>query len=267
MSSCIRVRSCLLLLVMTPALMEAQERNLKGVLPLHVSVHVADARVVGDTTTIDYMVENVRAGGEDFWGLLVATPATVVRMPAPATLQWGIHPQYRKQPIVGWMLYEDTLVRPGHTTPPLRLVARGIPDIVRYWAVPDLDANPPVASDVDDGSDDYITFSDSGVTVGVVPVASGATSAGLAARLRTLLGRSCQELGWISQNGVCHSLDVKLANAQDAIAGGDLAQARNVITAFANELDAQHGDQPGKHVNDSAYALLSANASYLLSRL
>jgi hypothetical protein len=267
MSPHIRVRSWLLLLVMAPTLAQAQARTLKGVLPLRVTVHVADARVAGDTTTIDYTVENVRAGGEDFWGLLVATPATVVRMPAPASLNWGIHPQYMDQPIVGWMLYEDTLIGPGRTTPPLRLVARGLPGIVRYWAVPDLMAHPPVASDVDDASDDYITFSDSGLTVGIVPVPSDATPSALAERLRAFLSRSCGSLGWITQAGVCHSLDVKLTIALDAIAAGRSTEARGALSAFANELEAQHGAEPGKHVNDAAYALLSGNATYLLSRL
>ena len=34
-------------------------------------------------------------------------------------------------------------------------------------------------------------------------------------RLQRLLARACDELGWIAQAGVCHSLDVKLTAAQD----------------------------------------------------
>ena len=263
-----RIRSYLLLLVMTPMLLHGQERHLNGVLPLRVSVHVTHAHLAGDTTTIDYAVENVQPGGEDFWGLLISTPAAVVRMPAPTSLHWGIHPRYRKQPIVGWMLYEDTLVAPGRTTPPLRLMALGIPDIVRYWAVPDLEANPPAPSyDEEPPTHDYyFTFSDSGITVGVVPVPPGATTASLTARLRTLLGRTCAELGWITPGGICQSLDVKLQQAQGAIAAEQGQAARTALAAFANELDAQHGPQPEKHVNDAAHALLSLNAAYLLAR-
>lgn len=269
MTPSIPCRCFVLALLLTPALVKGQERRLNGVLPLHVSVHVTYARVAGDTTTIDYTVENVRAGGEDLWGLLVSTPAAIVRMPAPPRLHWGIHPRYRNQSIVGWMLYEDTLVGPGKATPPLRLSALGIPDIVRYWAVPDFEANPPAPSydEAPPVRDYYIAFSDSGLTVGVVPVPLGASPATLTTRLRLLLGRGCGDLGWISQAGVCHSLDAKLAHVEEALASGQTTVARETLTGFANELDAQHGAEPGKHVTDEAYALLAVNASYILSRL
>lgn len=269
MSPSSRGRRYALLLLMTPVLLHAQERRLDGVLPLHVSVRVTYAHVAGDTTTLDYAVENVRPGGEDLWGLLVSMPATVVRMPAPTRLHWGIHPSYRHQPIVGWMLYEDTLIGPGKTTPPLRVMALGIPDVVRYWAVPDFEANPPAPSFDEEppARDYYMAFSDSGVTVGVVPVPPGASPASLTARLHLLLGRSCGDLGWISQAGVCHSLDVKLTHAEEALASGQTADVRETLTAFVAELDAQHGAEPGKHVNDGAHALLAANAAYILSRL
>jgi hypothetical protein len=42
---------------------------------------------------------------------------------------------------------------------------------------------------------------------------------------------------------------------------------RGQLQAFLDELEAQHGDQPGQHVTTSAYALLRSNALYLLSRL
>lgn len=269
MSPSSRGRWYALLLLMMPVLLHAQERRLDGVLPLHVSVHVTSAHVAGDTTTLDYTVENVRPGGEDLWGLLVSMPATVVRMPAPARLHWGIHPSYRHQPIVSWMLYEDTLIGPGRTTPALRVMALGIPDIVRYWAVPDFEANPPAPSYDEEppARDYYMVFSDSGVTVGVVPVPAGASPASLTARLHLLLGRSCGDLGWISQAGVCHSLDVKLTHAEEILASGQTADVRETLRAFVDELDAQHGAEPGKHVNDGAYALLAGNAAYILSRL
>ena len=258
-----------LLPLLTPLALQGQERRLEGVLPLQVSVHVTDAHVAGDTTTIAYTVENVRPGGEDLWGLLVSTPAVVVRMPAPARLHWGLHPRYRNQPIVGWMLYEDTLIGPGKATPPLRVMAIGIPDIVRYCAVHDFEANPPAPSYDEEPPtrDFYLEFSDSGLTVGVVPVPSGASPVTLTTRLRLLLGRSCGDLGWISQAGVCHSLDAKLAHAEEALASGQTTVARETLTAFVNEVDAQHGPEPGKHVSDAAHALLAANAVYILSRL
>jgi hypothetical protein len=254
-------------LALSPAASQAQERNLGSVQPLAVRVHVRSAMLVGDTVTLAYGVENARAGGEDLSAFLVATPAPVVRMPTPARFDWVTHPRYRKQSVAVWVLIEDEMLHPGQITPDLTLVARGLPDLVRYWAVPDLEAHPPRYIDEDGNEDTYFIYSDTGTTVGIVPVPPGATAASLAARLRALASRACGSLGWISQPGVCHSLDVKLAHVQSALSAGQAAAARGDLTAFANELDAQHGPQPGKAVGDEAHALLALNAAYLLARL
>lgn len=127
--------------------------------------------------------------------------------------------------------------------------------------------HPPRYIDEDSNEDTYFLYSDTGTTVGIVPVPAGATAASLVERLRVLTGRACGRLGWIDRPGVCHSLDVKLARVESAIAAGEAAAARGELTAFANELDAQHGPQPGKAVSDEAHALLSLNAAYLLARL
>jgi hypothetical protein len=255
------------LFVLSTATAEGQERNLGSVQRLGVRVQVRGATLVGDTITIGYVVENVRVGGEDFSALLVAAPAPVVRMPKPARLDWVTDSRYRKRRIAVWVLTEDEMLHPGQTSPALTLVARGLPGLVRYWAVPDLTAHPPRYIDEDATEDSYFTYSDTGTTVGAVPVPAGATAASLATRLRALSNRACGPLGWIGQPGVCHSLDVKLAHVQDALADGQTNVARNELTAFLNELDAQHGTRAGKTVGDEAYALLALNAAYLLAHL
>ena len=257
-------------LVVVPAALPAQgstpERILHGQLRLGVRVHVRTAALTGDTVTLGYAVENARAGGEDFTALLVNTPASVVRMLKPARFDWVTQPRY-KRTIAAWVLTEDDMLHAGQTSPELTIVARGIPDLVRYWAVPDLVANPPRFVDEDGIEDPYFVFSDTGTTVGVVPVPVGATPASLGARLLRLTRRACGGLGWISKPGVCQSLDVKLTHAQAGLAAGDAGSARGELRAFANELDAQHGPQPGKAVSDEAYALLALNAAFLLARM
>jgi hypothetical protein len=255
------------LFVLLPLSSSAQRRNLGTVLPLGVRVHVREATMVGDTVTLGYAVENVRAGGEDFSALLVATPAAVIRMPKPARFDWVTHPRYRKHDVAVWVLVEDEMLHPGQTTPDLTIVARGLPDVVRYWAVPDLEAHPPRYVDEDDSEDSYFAYSDTGRTVGIVPMPTVATPAALAARLRALAGDACGWLGWISREGVCQSLDVKLAHVQAAVASGQVTVARGELGAFVAELDAQRGPQPGKAVSDEAHALLALNAAFLLSRL
>jgi len=80
------------------------------------------------------------------------------------------------------------------------------------------------------------------------------------------LGQVC-DLGWITNQGVCNSLDAKLRAAAQSLDGGRLAAARGSLRAFLQELEAQHGDEPGKHVDANAYALLRVNVEYLLSIL
>lgn len=82
-----------------------------------------------------------------------------------------------------------------------------------------------------------------------------------------LLDRACGELGWISNAGVCRSLRVKLEQAGRAIERGRTDAARGQLESFLAELDARHGEPPGKHVNDDAYWLLRTNAAFLLERL
>ena len=249
-----------------PAQTSTPERLLHGQLRLGVRVHVRSAALAGDTVTLGYAVENARRGGEDFTALLVDVPAPVVRMPRPARFDWVTQPRY-KQTIAAWVLTEDDMLHAGQTSPELTIVARGVPELVHYWAVPDLVANPPRFVDEDGTDDPYFVFSDTGTTVGIVPVPSRVTPASLATRLLRLTRRACGSLGWISKEGVCQSLDVKLTHAQAALAAGDVGSARGDLRAFANELDAQHGPQPGKAVSDEAHALLALNAAFLLARL
>lgn len=81
------------------------------------------------------------------------------------------------------------------------------------------------------------------------------------------LAEVCGPLGWIGNPGICTSLGAKLAAAAQSLAAGRPGPARGSLNAFLQELDAQHGDEPGKHVNQNAYALLRVNVEYLLSLL
>jgi FIMAH domain-containing protein len=74
-------------------------------------------------------------------------------------------------------------------------------------------------------------------------------------------------LEWISSDGVCHSLQVKLDQARLALSQGRTESAKGQLGAFVEELAAQHGPEPGKHVNDNAYWLLKVNAEFLAARL
>jgi len=104
----------------------------------------------------------------------------------------------------------------------------------------------------------------------LVPARSPATldnpSSGLSV-IRSDLDRACGELGWITNAGVCRSLEAKLEAAERSLERGNTNSARGQLGAFLQELEAQHGPQPGKHVSDNAYWLLKINVEYVLSRL
>lgn len=81
------------------------------------------------------------------------------------------------------------------------------------------------------------------------------------AALQSDLQLSCDSLGWIQNLGTCRSLSAKAEAAARAIERGQPSVAKNQLSAFRAELDAQRG----KHVNDNAYFLLSVTADRTLS--
>ena len=81
--------------------------------------------------------------------------------------------------------------------------------------------------------------------------------------LETFRLRSCEELGWITNQGICNSLRVKLRNVRRHLERDKPKQARNVLNAFINQVEAQRG----KHITEEGYALLYFNAEYLMDKL
>ncbi|HEX7118663.1 MAG TPA: hypothetical protein VF212_07750 [Longimicrobiales bacterium] len=85
--------------------------------------------------------------------------------------------------------------------------------------------------------------------------------------LSTLVDRACTDLAWITNSGVCRSLQAKLDAAARALERGQPGAARGPLASFLQELDAQHGTGPGKHVSDNAYWLLKINVEYVLGSM
>lgn len=230
-------------------------------------VQVDSAWYRGDTLFVAHTVSNAPSSSGRLWGFVLETPAPLATQAQSSTGDWMLHRGvFAGRPTAQWIALGAAKPHPGESTPSLSAGAIGVPDVVSYWMIAyapprqtdDPDREPPVSP--------MLQRSIRGTTVGIVPVPAGATPAALTTRLRDLLGHACGDLGWITQQGVCQSLDVKLGHAQEAFAAGQSATARNELTAFLNELDAQHGAEPGKHVSDAAYALLAANARYLIGR-
>lgn len=81
--------------------------------------------------------------------------------------------------------------------------------------------------------------------------------------LETFRYRSCEELNWVTNHGVCNSLEVKIRNVKRHIESGKTKQAANVLRAFLNEVKAQRG----KHITEEGYALLYFNARYIRNQI
>ena len=235
-----------------------------------VTTRVDSIEVRGETIRLGLSVENARTSPVELWGIIVDAPSPVTRQEAPALTpgipdaDWFRQTIRAGQSVSEWLVIADVAFAPGTRTPTLWYEASGLPGLVTYRAVAYLP--PPQTQNPDEEApiDPVTRKSILGTTVGIVPAPSGsdAAPAALATRLLDLQGRSCA-LGWITQQGVCHSLEVKLQHAGAALAAGTLEEARGDLQAFINELDAQNG----KFVTTTAYALLRPNAQYLLARL
>jgi hypothetical protein len=83
--------------------------------------------------------------------------------------------------------------------------------------------------------------------------------------LQAFQARSCADLQWITDTGLCASLGARLGRARQALARADRTGARAELRSFLSELEARHG--AGLPVSDNAYWLLKVNAGALLGRL
>ncbi|MGH2609593.1 MAG: FIMAH domain-containing protein [Tepidiformaceae bacterium] len=170
-----------------------------------------------------------------------------------------------------WVALDDTDVPPGAQSPALSFEAIGLPSVVTYYAGGHFPPSPyePIEEPVPARTPREVLGANAvrGQIVGIDAIPSARSPTGLLERLIGLQAQACGDLAWITSAGVCQSLQVKLDHAQRALTEGKAKDARNHLEAFLQELEAQHGPEPGKHVTDNAYWLLKVNAEYILGRL
>lgn len=233
---------------------------------LDVAVKVASFAARGDTITLGYSVQNLTSSTLELWTLGLVTPVAVVAMTKPVdnhgwtALQW-----HGDERLPMWVTDSDN-VRPGETSPELRLSAVGLTDLVEYLAVPDL-AQVPDSIEDDPPHDQMRAHATRGMTVSIVPKPIGRTPTIQLSKLSGFIDQSCGPAGWITQQGVCDALRTKLADASTALLAADTSAARAALGAFLKGLDARYGTGPDKAVTIPAYALLRPNIVFLLSLL
>ena len=234
------------LLLALPARAPAQSAFQVTVTP-HVVRHVAD------TVALTYTVGVLSGTSDSLVAFIVDAPGVLsVGLPGSRD-DWFALDRWRTRPIAEWV-WLGAYTGANSSSPALPMTGRGLLGVVPYWAKRNAPLDSVVTDRISDTSAVYDTLivveGAHGSTIGVVAFPPDTSNAGLGARLGNLVGQVCA-LGWIDNQGICTSLRAKATPAPGPLG------------AFIQELDAQRG----KHVNESAYLLLSDNATYLLHRL
>jgi hypothetical protein len=271
---------------------------------------VATARVDsayyrGDTLHIAHSATVSKSSSFPLLGFVVETPRQSVQRRPPGR-HWLLHyGDFAGIPAAQWFAV-GAPTAPASTSPTYDIGALGVADLVSFWLVAETPVPKMEDPDADTGDDQMLQPSVVGTTVGIVPLPASSSSAALANRLRSLLARSCGDLGWIgapsqvassmriaysartaanakinlmrnprvmaaadvsSISPACTALDAKLVAARKAFVAGQPGIARDQLIAFTTSLDAMRAPTSTVQVNGAAYALLTSNVTYLLKHL
>lgn len=234
---------------------------------LTVDVEVISATVSNSQTTISYRLVNRPTSLEQVFSFVVASPVPLlgVSLPSPAT-DWTSATEFAGQPAAYWAVLGEALM-PGTTGPVLTMTGVGLPGLVDYW-VRGFAPPPPLeetGAAVVPPTNVLATGSIQGRTLGIVSAPETVTASTLTARTREQLDILCGNGGLMVDVEVCTALSQQLAVASDALGRGDGGAASGALRAFLQTISAQRGSEPGKHVPETAYWLLRANASAALA--
>lgn len=206
------------------------------------------------TTDKFYSHPNSPAGWVDF----KSTPVNI-----PTMVEWGAIGGSDNIPANGILEPSPFNIKPGQTISGFSFESEALPGICKFFSegfviISKVSEEPPEEQlpPYEFGQDAF-----KGQTIG--PVLIGDQSiGGLIDRLISLKD-SMPSYGWLTNQGIINSLNVKLNAVKESVVKGNNKTAINQLKAFNNELDAQKG----KQVNDNAWALLKANAEFLIHKL
>lgn len=175
----------------------------------------------------------------------------------------------------GWGASDEPfLIHPGKSLSGFQLTSRGLPGIRAVQIDPYFKQTP-----VDEATDEDVERVDA-IEKAIVVTQQTIGPTAPPAVFITLefityledLKHQAQGIGWITNDGVVKSLDVKLDQVRKHLQAGSTKTAGNVLQAFMNEVSAQgcathEVCPPGKHLTPEASGLLYFNAQYLLDHL
>lgn len=157
------------------------------------------------------------------------------------------------------------LVKPGSSITGLSLFSLGPPGIRDVMVNPDIDVNrlPP---EYNENVPKTVALQNQvkwvGKTIGPKAPPKAFSGNSFIAYLISLVNQSRTQ-SWIDNDGIENSLLAKLNAAKAKIGAGDNKTAKNIVSAFLNDVQAQNG----KHLSAEAYALLYYNGQYLVNHL
>lgn len=141
--------------------------------------------------------------------------------------------------------------------------SNGLPVIYNFYVrseheLPDYNSSYTYEKDLND----IRSNSFKGVTIAPGPDPKNYTELELVDSLHSYTTRACQ-LEWITNKGICRSLQAPLQNTKRQLERGNTRAAANTVQAFLNEVRAVRRN----HLTSEGYGLLWFNGQYLLERL
>lgn len=158
-----------------------------------------------------------------------------------------------------WGMEPDEIL-PGEADSSFTYTTEALPFISRYYIQGSNET--PTNVSFEEIVQDIKTNSISGSTLGPADPPNPFKESVFTGSLHSYTTRAC-ELQWITNKGVCNSLESKLKNVSRHLDKGKSKQAGNVLEAFIKEVEAQKG----KHLTSEGYGLLYYNARYLLEQI
>lgn len=165
----------------------------------------------------------------------------------------------------GWGSWKADTINPGKSLDGFALLSRGLPAIRDVLLKPDIDLDR-LPDEYTENVTKTVALENKvkwmGKVIGPKAPPKVFKASDFSQYLSSLLEQS-SKLEWVKDSGILKSLEAKLDQIRKKIDAGDKKAAKNVLSAFLAEVEAQNG----KHLTSEAYALLKFNGKYLLDHL
>lgn len=155
---------------------------------------------------------------------------------------------------------ESDVISPGERDSSFSYSTKALPFITRYY-IQGANETPTDVS-FEEIVEDIKTNSVSGYTLGPADPPDPFDASAFTDSLHSYTSQAC-ELEWITNEGICYSLEKKLDNVKWQLDRGNTKSAGNNVQAFLKEVEAVRRN----HLTSEGYGLLWLNGQYLLEKL